>query len=388
MDRCNNIPNTNIFEPELPKLTYYWQLMKKHFLIIFAIAVFANFQASPAQADLKACFNLFQKKQVKEQPADLSKLSVNEVIAKVKETGVPAFTKSTPQGDLAVILVNSATIEKLQPLIKSSFGTAVHLQPTWKNDHGSLRLGSWLIDVDTPGARGFGEINQTGIAWRNIDDYVKRSTSNIIETGFLLSPDEMKVASLYQKIRRSALYRVPFTFGNQEVQAAANMLKSGEHCFVFSKGSVVGSHVYEIKERLQKLGINSEDLLKNPEVERVFEDVVAEIVAMEPGRLKENDVLKALEPLTDALKNNGLSSEIATEASRWIVALRATESYQQLLENLGVTGGTGFDDMRSARARFVFVFDSIDKEPAFRGAEYTAKGYFNIWEKSGQKPIL
>ncbi len=355
-------------------------MLNKFFQTIFLIGL--TFNASfKVEANQDICKNMFANKVGNAQELK------NQLVSKLKDAGVPMFMKSTVNGDIPVVLVSSETAPKLHDIIEGSFGTGVHLQPDWKNDHGSMRVGEWLIDVDTPGARGYGEIHDTGLSWRNFDGYTKKTQKNIVETTFILEPTEMQSAMYYQKIRRSALFRVPFTFGGNQAAQKPNLLTTGEHCFIFSKGSANSSHINEINSRLQKLGINAQQILTKVEINNTLSTLREKIARLntDDKALSEYGILEMAKPLTDLFVKEGIAVDKAVEVTQWLISYDATSRYGQLLANLQIRGGSGFEDMNSPRASLILIYDAPGKAKEFQNASYTAKGFFNNWTTQGQK---
>lgn len=312
-----------------------------------------------------------------------------------KKHGIPVFIKQNDKGvDVPVILVNRKTGPKLMSLMENSFGTQVALQKDWKNDHGLLRHGKYLIDLDSPGARGFGEIEQTGIAWKNLETYIpKRTTgsSPLLEVTYLLTPNEKNAIDYYQKVRRSALFRVKFTFGGADIVEYPNLLKSGgEHCFIFCKASAIDSHVSEIKSRLMGMGLtNPDEFLNDPKIMQkvgIIQDIINEV---EPDDLH-YDLLNT-DGMLDVLAKN-YPEAVKTKAQKleflnWVVSYDANKKYSKVLKDLGVTGDYGVRDAINQRASAVFVYDEGADINSFNSATYSNFGKFVSWPTTKQFPV-
>lgn len=315
------------------------------------------------------------------------------LMAALKDRKVPAFVKHTRSGDVPVILMNGKTLKEMKPYVEQSLGTQVYMQPDWHNDHGGIRVLNHLIDVDAPGARGYGEIHQTGLAWKPIDSYFGRGGggSVIIEASYYLTPQEKNVADYYHRIRRAALYRVPFTFGGIEADMRLpNMLESGEHCFVFCKASAVRSHVGEIEERIRQSGVKDvKEFFARKDVKDFQAKAKKLILDADVNRglapemlVKDKTVLAALEKI--APKEIQQSKAKLRDFGNLVAGYEATRDYGQLMRNLGVTGDSSFGDINNARVTAVLIYDSGDPANAFLAATYETEGKFGNWTREGQ----
>lgn len=312
-----------------------------------------------------------------------------------KKNGIPVFLKQNDHGvDVPVILLNAETGPKLKNLLENSFGTQVALQKEWKNDHGLLRAGNYIIDLDSPGARGYGEIEQTGLAWKNVQAYLPRrkfGSSPTLEVAYLLTPNEKSIVDYYQKVRRSAIFRVKFTFGGHNGPDYPNQLKGGgEHCFIFCKAQAVYSHVNEIKTRLSTLGVKNPDkLLEEPKAKEAIALIQRAINEANPDVLNSN--MLNSRTFIDSL--NGLYPEgITTDAKKlevlnWLVSYDSSVRYGDVLETLGVSGDYGISDAISKRASVVFVYDEGANAKAFNSANYSNFGKFVSWPTTKQYPV-
>lgn len=345
---------------------------------------------------------LFSLQSVADQPCDNPLLTPAQFGAQTREkaievlkaTNTPSFLKATRNGNIPVILLNGSTMAGLSDLLDQSLGTHVHYQPDWNNDHGGMRFAKWMVDVDTPGARGYGEINETGLAWKGLGSYLprrKNDASVIIEVAYSLTPEEQEVADYYQSMRRAAIIRVPFTFGGNgaNMDLPNTLTSGGEHCFIFCKAGAVGSHVAEIDRNLQKmLGLSGPALMQNEQV-KVFLKAVREKML----RVHQDDLGPELTKYMRAQKEiAGIFPKEMTPADKriamnWIIGYDASVKYQALMRSLNVSGDIGYRDMNNDRASFVLMYESNSAAQAFRDATYTTAGKFSAWGADGQTPL-
>lgn len=319
------------------------------------------------------------------------------LIAMLQREGAPAYLKRVGNSEIPVILVTKNTAPKIQEFLDNSFGTQIALQPGYNNDHGMMRLTDRIIDVDLPGARGFGEIHQTGIAWKPLGSYLERRQAGsgvLLEVSYALKPDEKLDAELYQRVRRAAIIRANFTFGGTGARNdLPNMMASGgEHCFIFCKGSAINTQESEIRSRIQKLGVaDVNSLLNDPRTQRFLSLTREHILAVDPNNknLLNNSTVTGtqfLEVLGGAVPEHLNKQEKMTLAN-WIVGLDATQRYRALLGNLGVTSDMAIADAHSKRATAILVYDSDQKSADFRSGKYTSDGKFYNLRSGDQRPL-
>lgn len=363
-------------------------------------AVFVG-AATPAMAAAPACSDLFSRGAVTfTQRASISRSRVLDLLKATPD--VPAFLRRTTNGDVPVILLTDRTAKKIRELTDASIGTMFVQQVGYRNDHGLMRVGQNIVDVDMPGARGYGELNRNGIAWKDLQAYLLRWASaeamgqrvyNKIEIGFLLTPQELETAKFYQIVRRASIIRVPFTFGGAQADMnQANMLSAGEHCFIFCKGSAISSHVNEIRGKMRELGINDVDaFMTKPEVQAYLDTARAALLATNPNdgtqlnwsAVNRDEMTQSLLPILP----EGLEPIQRRTLINWIVGLDASDRYNKLRTALGISYDSGTGDMNSPRASFVLVYASESNVASFREATFTSPGVFYNWDNVNQSPL-
>jgi hypothetical protein len=309
--------------------------------------------------------------------------------------GIPVFYKLNSAGEkVPVILLNKFTAKKLKKYLDHSFGTQVALQKNWKNDHGLLRKGDTIIDLDTPGARGFGEINETGLAWKNLYTYLELKTPQhypVLEVSYLLSKEEKSMLEYYHRVRRAALYRVPFTFdGNESPIYPETLKEAGEHCFSFCKAEYVGDHALEILSRIKLMGLkNPQEYMQKPEIQDALKKV-RDIINSTPDENLHQ--LMTANPTIRKLFSASFPATIKKEKTRlqfinWIISLDSTLQYEKMIKDLGVTGDYGIEDAINQRSTVIFVYDESVNVNDFKNAKYKNEGKFTEWPKTKQLPV-
>lgn len=312
-----------------------------------------------------------------------------------KKNGVPVFYKQNNIGEeVPVILINSSNYKKMKNYIENSYGTEVVLQPGYNNDHGLLRTGNFIIDVDAPGYRGYGELHDTGIAWKNFDEYLMRRTTQsgtILEVSYLLTADEKLAVDFYQRVRRAAIFRVKFSFNGFKTEDHPFLLENGaEHCFIFCKAQAVTTHINEIRGNLVKMGLsNPDEYLSKDEVKSALDYTKTKLMNTSPMVLSpyvvETDEIVAMfaKIFPDTLKNKRQQLDFI----KWIISYDSSKNYNQVLKNLGVSSDYGIGDFRNKRVSAVLVYDEKAVADEFNKGNYTNKGAFTNWPMGNQRPV-
>ena len=365
-------------------------LIKQNLSILLLITSFA----SASFADATQCHELFPKFEittVAEQSSEIVRQTILDFL--LKNRNIPAFIKKTRNGEVPVILINSQTLPLLKPLIEHSSGFMFAQQIGYRNDHGLMRAGNYIIDADTPGARGYGELHQTGLAWKFLDNYLPRRNTGsyvMIETGYLLSKEDQLTIESYQRIRRAAIFRIPFTFGGKKTKSALNTIEnSGENCFGFCKAATLGKDITEITLRLTELGIQDVPaLLGSPLIQKylkIASDIILTANTDDPKSLNWGMVNgpMAIDMLNPLLPTN-LTTEQKGILINWIVALDASKKYSELKAKNNISNDGGFQDLQNGKTSFILIYDSMDKKDQFDSATYSSKGVFYSWDSREQ----
>ncbi len=351
--------------------------------------------ATPASSD--DCFQHFLRQK------DLAVLKMASEVREglvdlLRKENIPAFLKQTRNGEIPVILVNGKSVKSISGLLDETAGTQIYLQPDWNNDHGGFRLFRSLIDLDTPGARGYGELHATGISWKPIDSYVPRRAAGsdvIIEVAYALSREEKEIFDYYHRVRRAALVRVPFTFGGVKANLGqANMLpQAGEHCFLYCKGTQVRNIVSGIVAELHKYGIQDpESFLKHPDVDAFLKSARKKILAADLWDGNELGPRVATSRDDLALLQNVMPADVREDQrwifANWLIGLDAASGYRKALDELQISSDLGVEDMHHLRASAILVYSNDQNMPqAFADATFRSAGKFIQWNNAGQRPI-
>lgn len=312
-----------------------------------------------------------------------------------KKNDIPVFIKHNTWGeDIPFILVNRESAPKLKNFIENSYGTNVALQPGYANDHGLMRTGNYIIDVDAPGYRGFGELHKTGLAWKEFGTYTSRRTTQsgtILEVTYLVTPEEKKIIDFYQRIRRAAIFRVKFAFKDFKTPDHPFLLNNGgEHCFIFCKAQAVSSHLYELQGKLVKLGLqNPDEFIARKGIQEkmnLFRDF---ILGYDPNRLAPELAThpQILDFFDGAYPLSINTAEKKAEFLRWLVSYDGSKNYNRVLKDLGVTQDYGVGDARNKRVSAILVYDESANKENFNKGVYETKGAFTSWPLGPQKSV-
>lgn len=372
-----------------------FKISSKLFLIIIVLnSISFSLNAQENCMDIiKSMLTKLDEQVVKEINIDDHLNHRNFLIKFAKKNDIPVFIKQNDQGvEVPIILLNSKTAKKLDSFLENSFGTQVALQKDWNNDHGLLRAGKNIIDLDSPGARGYGELHQTGLAWKDVHGYLAHrgyGSSPILEVSYLLTPTEKNIIDYYQKVRRAAIFRVQFTFGGHNGPDYPNLLKSGgEHCFIFCKASAVQSHLSEIKSKLTSYGLKDPDsVLENPNFKILMKKLQDEVNKTDAGKVNPN-MLSGANTLTNfnSFYPEGLAANKKKEFIDWLVAYDSSKKYMSVMRDLGVSGDYGLRDAINKRASAIFVIDEAASIESFKQGTYTNSGKFTNWPNGKQYP--
>ena len=374
---------------------------KTNFLALFITLVAINLVSFPTIAG-ENCYHIIKEilqsfDQQLDKVVDLDQhIGQRLFVANyAKKNGIPVFIKQNQAGEeIPVILVNKTTSGKLKKFIENSYGTEVALQPGYSNDHGLLRTGNAIIDVDAPGYRGYGEIHNTGLAWKDFNSYTTRRTTQsgvILEVSYLVTPEEKKAIDLYQRIRRAAIFRVKFAFKDFKTEDHPFLLATGgEHCFIFCKAQAVTSHISELSNKLYSLGVkNPDDYFAKPEVIEKLSAIKNLILStaskdLSPELINKQEIIKSFEGLyPETVK----TSEQKAEFIRWALSYDGSKNYNRVLKDLGVTSDYGVGDARNKRVSAILVYDENANLENFNKGIYSTKGAFTSWPTGAQKAV-
>jgi len=310
------------------------------------------------------------------------------VAEKVAALNLPVFQNTINGKAFPSILVNKNTYPQLQNILQKTLGIVVIHQTGHGNDHGMLRLGDFFIDRDLPGYRARGEINNTGISWASVADYVSYAQLtnlpyNRIEVLFDLSDAEYNTALAYQKMRRAGIVRPDFTFGTDtnDKLAPTRLAQGGEICFSFSCGSSTRSQIYEIQNNLRSLGVTDVDsFMQSAAVKAFLDKAKAKLLTANLTWELNADMMTTVPNADGVLQLMKIKDAAAKSvALDWVVGLSLTQDYQQLLQTLNVHNSSDFSNINNPRATGVLVYDANVNVADFLSIEYRSVGAFSTY---------
>jgi hypothetical protein len=307
------------------------------------------------------------------------------LIDHLKKKKIPAYLKTTAYGDIPVILVNSTTAPQIAEFINHSIGTQATLQPSHSNDHGQFRLENFVIDLDDPGKRGFGEINSSGLAWKPLGSYLAirdrdPNTNVIMEVAYALRPEELQEAEYYQRMRRAAIIRVPFVLDTvrSDLTLPNTVIANGssENCFVFCKGMAINNQVNTINDQLHKLGLaDVNKFYLDPRTQAFLKQTKEKLLAADP-----NDQNVLNNRIGDSALNmiapyfSSVSESTLRNIANWTIGLDASIRYRTMLNGLRVGTDVKAEDINNPRATALLIYDYQAEAPHFNNASYFAQG--------------
>ncbi len=343
------------------------------------------------------------------------------VLHHLTRLGVPVMLKQTRVGPIPVALVNPVDVDDLKTFFDHTVGFSIQHQPQHSTDHGTIRIGNTLMDVDSPGRRGYGEIHQTGLSWFQLASHVRHNDplapgneamvpERRIEIVYLPTDSQMKSLKYYQWARRAAIFRVPYNYGGgrSNLQLPGTLQRFQEHCFTYSMGRGLGDQIAEMEQIISsRFGRAAHDLLAQENVARFLlkardritawqptYDVVADARIFEPEAVLRMTEIEAggaapqtLLSLLDPLLPNASPSE-KLKAANWLIALDSTLQYQQVMGELGYQGSYSFAEIHNPTAAAVAVYD-FDRNAfgAFTNGSYTSSGQTGTWTSDGQTVV-
>jgi len=370
--------------------------MSRALFKIFALLLVATLSSGTRIADALCNVELAavsQSGQKVDANAERTKL-INEL----RQKGVPAYLKATGNGgEIPVVLLTRQTSPLIDDFLMHSFGTQSMTHERWPNDHGSLRYKNFMLDAFVPGQRPVGELNENGISWKVLNDYLdhhKEISKGVIEIAYHVTDDEMRLIDYYQRVRRASVFRVRFGLGDQSMYPKfTNLLaNSTDNCFGYCKGSNIASQMTEMRSRLGQLGVPDVDkFLEEPKVLDYLRAVNHKVTTANlfDGRALNESMITQGETgqLLDKIVPPNLNPQQRQLFADWLVWLDASRGYQTVLKNLNITSDYALRDMSNPRATAVLVIDTPDKAPQLQNATYQMSGKFFHLDTTGVKPL-
>lgn len=343
-------------------------------LYVFTFFGFTSALISPLAIAAPRCIQLFQTK--------------SSILNELATTPVTVAQVSFENKKIPLILVNHNSVASLSSIYNKSIGFAVAHQRGSGNDHGLFRLGEFFIDRDAPGLRARGEINSTGISWASVPEYVlynhkKGGGNNRVEVLFELSESEYNTAALYQKMRRAALVRPDFSFGRDSNPRDANnrITESSENCFSFCTGASTSSHLRIMRSKIKEIIQQDLDtILNSEEMKNYIHTIKNYMLNSDLSDTQLNPNLTSQFESPNSIKNLNLDRAVETELLNWIIGLKLSEDYSDLLNSLDVHNSSDFSNVRSARASAVLIYDSFVSLDYFLTDKYYSVGAFSTWQ--------
>jgi hypothetical protein len=343
-----------------------------------------------------------------------------QMIAFVKESGMPAYLKSTPHGDVPVVLVTKETYPKIKKIMENSYGALASLHPQNATDHGWLRDGNVILDLYNPSERHIakGEFHETGLAWKTTDEYFSRRGPNskvFFDQAFPLKKDELQDIDYLHRVRRAALYRSPYGFyteangraymnkyfyspGGRETASHVkpHMLDNctGEHCYTYPLMHSGDQQISQMKSELRTLGINYDELASNSHFVALQDMIREDILAADAF----NHDTFHFATLLDKQEYRDLISKVwpgdhtkdeMLKALSFVASIPAIQDHNKLLYALR-NGSEMFPytNFNRERSTIFFIYDEDPSAPQrFWDATYTNRGPQNSIDTTGNKKL-
>ncbi|MGB0455157.1 MAG: hypothetical protein ACPGJV_15725 [Bacteriovoracaceae bacterium] len=339
-----------------------------------------------------------------------------DLIRFLKEQKVPSFIKKEGEKEIPVILVNDKSYPKLHALFNNSVGNAVSLHEG-QADHGFFRVRNYLTDLyisnDSQYHGRYGELHLTGIAWKNLDEYIPKRTGDainqpqhkntlnrgpkrIIESVHFLSPEEIDAAEYYHRVRRAAFYRAPYSFFETETQRKGlpNFLKGGkEHCYTQPTASASCTHRSEILELLKtSYDVEWDQFSKIESIQTLRKYIKGRLLGTDPYQQSFNhyDLVndeEYLGLLNQALPGHERFDRLEKiKLMNLLASVDAIDGYQSLMKELSVRGGSV--SPQGQRTTALFVYNAYADEDEFFKGTYTIRGSGNGINQNGNQSLF
>jgi len=166
-------------------------------------------------------------------------------------------------------------------------------------------------------------------------------------------------------------------------------MKTGEHCFVFSRAGAVRSHVYEIETKLKELGLNIQDIRSNPAHNSFINLAKSKLLnayrtndkLLNPKSLNDIEIINSSATITGSIKPNQI------DIINLIVSYDVSLEYATLMQTLSISGGVGYEDVHSKRATVLLVYEDSSKGNLFTSKKYEANGKFSQFKPQYENDI-
>ncbi len=332
--------------------------------------------------------------------ASTSRRAVGDYLARLN---IPLLSKNTRNGLIPVALLTAENVQSFQALFDASYGLIHQQQPNWRNDHGLIRIGSTLIDVDEPGARLWGEINQTGLSWFDIYENTARKLDKErpeprVEVLYLLDPEELRAARFYHLVRRAAMVRVPCSFNTAlNYRQLPNVaMVASEQCYTFSKSALAAAVRDYAKAQAHLLAANQgPNFLESPAVLDFVRQVEQALLNVKIEYHPDRDAPKLTHDFIvrqnllrtwQAIGPNSMSTDTALVLANWVIAYHAAKRYSALLKTLEISSNYHLTEIEARRAHLIVIHNySPAAVRAFANASYTSSGVHQNWDNQGQR---
>jgi hypothetical protein len=345
--------------------------------ILFAlIFIGLTLQAQAQQNGLRSCLEIFSET----HHASEADLQISDVI----QNSIHYMAQVNGR-EIPVILVNKETVGQLTPLLRHTIGFQVMTKAGWPNNHGSFRYGQNIIDAFIPGQRQVGETNETGLSWKTTEDsavFLDKIADVIGEAVFAPSSEVLADVDFYQKVMKAALFRVPFSMGDQTVYTKFdNVLSECQGaCFEFSHYRRRVQILQALQQRLDKLDPGSAIRKESSEsisllvleIKKIFSDkAVAEISTQTLLTLPSVIKLQSRFPET-------WTSEQKNLFIQWLVSYQAAEGIQNYFSQLSLDQLDPFSILANQNAIAYLVWDPVISPEQFLKQQRRSFSYLTI----------
>lgn len=306
---------------------------------------------------------------------------------------VPSFVKHTENGDVPVLMLNDETYSTLKPLLDESVGYGFDMTPG-SSDHAILRVENTLMDIGHMGTRRGGELNYTGIAWKELNTILPWRRV-MIQNSYVMPKSDRDVARFYHATRRASFFRARYAFSNdwELERVTPNLIEEvSENCFRFCKSDQTPHMSTALDSRLKELlGDQLASIRASASVKEFIGRSKVELLRANPYDSNELNWYTAKKIARQTRLHEILParlSELQRETvANLLVAERAVADYTQLLSKYRVSDHHGYQDIDAGAVSFTIIMAPMSAAEMFRNGTYEAHGAFFHWLPENQSPL-
>ncbi len=298
---------------------------------------------------------------------------------------IPWFKRQTERGVVPVVMLNEVTYPALEPLLHESVGYGFDMTPG-SSDHAILRVENTLMDIGHMGTRRGGELNHTGIAWKELDSILPWRRV-MIQNSYLMPKRDRDIARFYHATRRASFFRARYAFSNdwELERVTPNLIEEvSENCFRFCKSDQTPHLSTALASRLQALVGSELEAIRSSDITAEFigraRKAVMEADPYDASKLNWYTAKRiARESRLDSILPKHLNELQRETVANLLVSERAVADYTALLSKYRVSDHHGYQDIDAGAVSFTIIMAPMSAAETFRAGRFEAHGAFFHW---------